>query len=113
MAELHAQLCVAAHKALLQLKCQLLPGFQGFRTSGLSAPAPSTHSSIQPISALPWSSYVAFLSLTFLRLQVTDAIKGYVEDKLGRALANYSQVVKEVDVTLSARGGDTGTHGKK
>lgn len=44
---------------------------------------------------------------------MTDAIKSYVEEKLTRALANYAHTVKEVDVTLSARGGDTGTHGKK
>lgn len=47
------------------------------------------------------------------KLPVTDAIKSYVEGKIQRALANYSQEVKEVDVTISARGGDTGTHGKR
>jgi len=47
------------------------------------------------------------------KLQVTDAIKGYVESKISHALAHYGQEVKEVDVTLSARGGDTGTHGRK
>ncbi len=45
--------------------------------------------------------------------QVTDAIKKYVEDKIARACVHFTQVIKEVDVTLSARGGDTGTHGKK
>lgn len=47
------------------------------------------------------------------KLLVTDAIKSYVESKISKALANFGQEVKEVDVTLSARGGDTGTHGKK
>jgi ribosome-associated translation inhibitor RaiA len=46
-------------------------------------------------------------------VQVTDAIKEYVQSKISAALAHYGQEVKEVDVTLSARGGDTGTHGRK
>ncbi len=33
--------------------------------------------------------------------------------QVARAIHNFSQILKEVDVTLSARGGDTGTHGKK
>lgn len=45
--------------------------------------------------------------------QVTDAIKEYIESKLTRALHNFGQEIKEVDVTVSARGGDTGTHGKR
>jgi putative sigma-54 modulation protein len=47
------------------------------------------------------------------KLQVTDAIKLYVEEKVARAVQNFAHTLKEVDVTLSARGGDTGTHGKR
>eukprot|EP00195_Chlamydomonas_chlamydogama_P016987 CAMPEP_0202892572 /NCGR_PEP_ID=MMETSP1392-20130828/2286_1 /ASSEMBLY_ACC=CAM_ASM_000868 /TAXON_ID=225041 /ORGANISM="Chlamydomonas chlamydogama, Strain SAG 11-48b" /LENGTH=273 /DNA_ID=CAMNT_0049576579 /DNA_START=212 /DNA_END=1033 /DNA_ORIENTATION=- len=47
------------------------------------------------------------------KLQVTDAIKAHVEDKISKSCAKFIQEVKEVDVTLKARGGDTGTHGKK
>lgn len=47
------------------------------------------------------------------KLEVTDAIKNYVEDKISRACAHFTRGLKEVDVTMSARGGDTGTHGKK
>ncbi|KXZ50782.1 hypothetical protein GPECTOR_15g467 [Gonium pectorale] len=47
------------------------------------------------------------------KLPVTDAIKQYVEEKVGRTVHNFAHTLKEVDVTLSARGGDTGTHGKK
>lgn len=47
------------------------------------------------------------------KLPVTDAIKQYVEEKVAKAVQNYAHILKEVDVTLSARGGDTGTHGKK
>jgi len=45
--------------------------------------------------------------------QVTDAIREFVQEKITRALANVAQVIKEVDVTLSVRGGDTGSQGKK
>ncbi|KAG2440587.1 hypothetical protein HYH02_010168 [Chlamydomonas schloesseri] len=47
------------------------------------------------------------------KLPVTDAIKLYVEEKVAKSVANFAHTLKEVDVTLSARGGDTGTHGKK
>lgn len=47
------------------------------------------------------------------RLEVTDAIKAYVEDKVSKACAHFTRGLKQVDVTMSARGGDTGTHGKK
>nr|AAV97959.1 chloroplast-specific ribosome-associated protein [Volvox carteri f. nagariensis] len=47
------------------------------------------------------------------KLPVTNAIKEYVEEKVAKAIQNFAHTLKEVDVTLSARGGDTGTHGKK
>ncbi|GIL69299.1 hypothetical protein Vretimale_13422 [Volvox reticuliferus] len=47
------------------------------------------------------------------KLPVTDAIKEYVEEKVAKAIHNFAHTLKEVDVTLSARGGDTGTHGKR
>jgi hypothetical protein len=45
--------------------------------------------------------------------QVTDAMKQYVEGKIAHAVQRYSQILREIDVTVSARGGDTGTHGPK
>jgi hypothetical protein len=58
---------------------------------------------------------LAHTTATALRLttQVTDAIKQYVEEKINKAVHNYAQNIKKIDVTLSARGGDTGTHGAK
>lgn len=47
------------------------------------------------------------------RLPVTDAIKQYVEDKITKSVHNFAHNVKKIDVTISARGGDTGTHGAK
>lgn len=47
------------------------------------------------------------------RLEITEAIKAYVEDKVSNACAHFTRGLKQVDVTMSARGGDTGSHGKK
>jgi len=47
------------------------------------------------------------------KLEVTDAIKGYVEKKIAHALDHYASSIKAAEVTLSVRGGDTGTKGVK
>ncbi|MEW5316461.1 MAG: hypothetical protein WDW38_007833 [Sanguina aurantia] len=47
------------------------------------------------------------------KLQVTDAIKAYVEQKVSHAIHKYQNTLMEVDVKLSARGGDTGSPGKR
>lgn len=46
-------------------------------------------------------------------VQVTEAIKDHTQSKVAAAVEHYQQIIKEVDVTLSVRGGDTRTHGKK
>eukprot|EP00884_Botryococcus_braunii_P020665 jgi/Botrbrau1/7282/Bobra.0318s0019.1 len=45
-------------------------------------------------------------------VEVTPALRQYVEDKVSRAIHNYANDIKEVDVTLSVAGGDRG-HGAK
>lgn len=42
---------------------------------------------------------------------MTDAIHNYVEKKIAKAVEHFESQVKEVDVSLSVRGGDTGTKG--
>lgn len=44
-------------------------------------------------------------------MEVTDAIHEYVEKKIANAIEHFESQVKEVDVSLSVRGGDTGTKG--
>lgn len=46
-------------------------------------------------------------------LQVTDAIRTYVAEKLSHACEHFSKAITKAEVTLSARGGDTGTKGNK
>jgi hypothetical protein len=69
-------------------------------------------SSITLTAALP-ACLPLLLFTTAAACQVTDAIKQYVEEKVTKAVHNYTQNIKKIDVTLSARGGDTGTHGAK
>jgi hypothetical protein len=64
-------------------------------------------------AALPACLPLLLLTAADAACQVTDAIKQYVEEKVTKAVHNYTQNIKKIDVTLSARGGDTGTHGAK
>lgn len=41
-------------------------------------------------------------------LELTDSIKAYVEDKIGNAVHNQYNLLREVDVRMSVRGGESG-----
>ncbi|KIZ04436.1 30S ribosomal protein 1 [Monoraphidium neglectum] len=65
------------------------------------------------ISAAAQATTPVKIILQGRRLEVTPAIRQYVEEKITRAVHHYSGGIKHIDVTLSARGGDTGTHGAR
>ncbi|CAL8463898.1 g3433 [Coccomyxa elongata] len=46
-------------------------------------------------------------------VEVTPALKSYVEEKLGKVVVKYEAAIKEVDVRLSATGGDASKGAKK
>ncbi|KAG0565586.1 hypothetical protein KC19_8G201400 [Ceratodon purpureus] len=65
-------------------------------------------------TCMAWGGTLAGVRLVVQgkHLELTDAIKQYVEEKVGNAVHNQSALVKEVDVRMSVRGGETGRGGK-
>lgn len=46
------------------------------------------------------------------QIELTPSIRQYAEEKVGKAVSHFEGAIKEVDVTLSVSGGDSG-HGKR
>ena len=65
------------------------------------------------VAAAPTGAETVRIIVKGRKLEVTDAIRNYAEKKIAQALHHYAQSIKTAEVTLSVRGGDTGTKGVK
>ncbi|KAH8953173.1 hypothetical protein BDL97_08G010100 [Sphagnum fallax] len=61
-------------------------------------------------TCMAWGGALASVRLIIQgkHMELTDAVKNYVEEKVGNAVHNHGNLVKEVDVRMSVRGGETG-----
>lgn len=65
-------------------------------------------------TCMAWGGTLASVRLIIQgkHLELTDAIKQYVEEKVGNAVHNHGPLVKEVDVRMSVRGAEGGRGAK-
>ncbi|CAF1716296.1 unnamed protein product [Brassica oleracea] len=83
-------------------------GFLGRITYQDRLPSTGRRSSLT--AKMSWDGPLASVKLIIQgkNLELSEAIKQHVEDKVGKAVQKHSHLVREVDVRLSVRGGEFG-----
>lgn len=84
-------------------------------SSQFAIPHRESVSAKRSVAQMAWGGTLSAVRLIVQgkHLELTDALRNYVEEKVGHAVHNHGALCREVDVRLSARGGDTHTKGPR
>ncbi|XAR52147.1 hypothetical protein NMG60_11020068 [Bertholletia excelsa] len=99
----HASALSSTHSDFLN------PSFPSLKMFCETVPLRSSRSK-SAVVRMSWDGPLASVKLILQgkNLELTDAVKKYVEEKVGKATQKHSHLVREIDVRLSVRGGEFG-----